>query len=169
MFAPFGKQYVVVTVFLFVVMVLGYGGIVYGGASQAFLFLAVNRGFTAGVVFAITAWAGVAGTVVYVINAFIGERFERKYTQFVGAIMYAGAWWGVYPVHNTGALYTFYLVSRRRPRVVAVEHVRVHPRQLPDPDAIAGHRLDRRHWPPRRLGRRADRRALLPRHRTRAA
>ena len=34
MLAPFGRQYVVVTVFLLVVMVLGYGGIVYGGASQ---------------------------------------------------------------------------------------------------------------------------------------
>ena len=35
--APFGRQYVMVTVFLLVVMVLGYGGIVYGGASQAFV------------------------------------------------------------------------------------------------------------------------------------
>ena len=43
MFAPFGRQYVVVTVFLLVVMVLGYGGIVYGGASQVLVFLAVDR------------------------------------------------------------------------------------------------------------------------------
>ena len=32
--APFGRKYVVVTIFLLVVMVLGYGGIVYGGGSQ---------------------------------------------------------------------------------------------------------------------------------------
>ena len=35
--APFGKQYVLITVLLLVVMVLGYGGIVYGGASQSLL------------------------------------------------------------------------------------------------------------------------------------
>ena len=53
--APFGKQYVFVTVFLLVVMVLGYGGIVYGGASQVLIFLTVNRGYGAGFVFAMTA------------------------------------------------------------------------------------------------------------------
>src|ERR1700759_822301 len=37
--AVFGKRYVLITMLLLVVMVLGYGGIVYGGASQAFLFL----------------------------------------------------------------------------------------------------------------------------------
>ena len=47
-FAPFGRQYVVVTVFLLVVMVLGYGGIVYGGASQIILFLIVKGGYSAG-------------------------------------------------------------------------------------------------------------------------
>ena len=35
--APFGRQYVVVTVFLLVVMVLGYGGIVYGGGEPDYL------------------------------------------------------------------------------------------------------------------------------------
>ena len=37
--AVFGKNYLLVTILLLVVMVLGYGGIVYGGASQSFLFL----------------------------------------------------------------------------------------------------------------------------------
>jgi hypothetical protein len=111
MFAPFGKQYLITTVFLFVVMVLGYAGVVYGGASQAFLFLAESRGYNAGFIFAITAWAGVAGTAVYILNAFIGERLEQKYTQFVGAIIYAGAWWGVYEVHNTTWLYVFYMLQ----------------------------------------------------------
>ena len=45
--APFGKQYVVVTVFLLVVMVLGYAGIVYGGASQVILFLVRQAAATA--------------------------------------------------------------------------------------------------------------------------
>ena len=76
--APFGKKYVVVTVFLLVVMVLGYGGIVYGGASQSFLFLSYSRRYSAGFVFALTAWSGVVSTAVYLINAFFGERFERR-------------------------------------------------------------------------------------------
>jgi len=108
--AVFGKQYVVVTVFLLVVMVLGYGGIVYGGASQAFLFLSENRGYDAGFIFAMTAWSGVAATAVYLLNAFFGERFERKYTQLFGAILFAGGWWGVYAVHNTAALYILYII-----------------------------------------------------------
>jgi hypothetical protein len=35
--APFGRQYVVATIFLLVVMVLGYADIVYGGNSQIWL------------------------------------------------------------------------------------------------------------------------------------
>ena len=41
--APFGRRYVVVTVFLLVVMVLGYGGLMYGGPSQVVLFLRQPR------------------------------------------------------------------------------------------------------------------------------
>ncbi len=108
--APFAKQYVVVTMLLLVVMVLGYGGIVYGGASQSFLFLAENRHYSPGFIFALTAWSGVAATIVYLLNAFFGERLERKYTQLVGAILFAGGWWGIYVVHNTTALYVLYLV-----------------------------------------------------------
>ena len=164
-FAPFGRQYVVVTVFLLVVMVLGYGGIVYGGASQVSCSSPSSRGYSAGFVFALTAWAGVAATAVYLLNAFFGDRFERKWTQLVGAIMFAGGWWGIYAVHSTPALVR--LLHRRdcRRHAVAVEHVRVHTRQLPDPDALAGHRLDRRRRPPRRLGRRPDRRSALQRGR----
>ena len=84
--APFGRKYVVVTVFLLVVMVLGYAGIVYGGASQIILFLIVKGGYSAGFVFAMTAWAGVVATAVYLLNAFIGDRLERKWTQLIGAV-----------------------------------------------------------------------------------
>ena len=70
--APFGKKYVLVTILLLVVMALGYGGIVYGGASQAFLFLALNRGYSAGFVFALVSWSGVVASVVYLLNAFFG-------------------------------------------------------------------------------------------------
>jgi putative MFS transporter len=111
-FAPFGRQYVVVTVLLLVVMVLGYGGIVYGGGSQLFLFLGPEgRHYSAGFIFALTAWAGVAAAAVYLLNAFFGGRFERKYTQLVGAVLFAGGWWGMYAVHNTTSVYVFYIVA----------------------------------------------------------
>ena len=109
--APFGKRYVLITTLLLVVMVLGYAGIVYGGASQAFLFLAENRGYTPGGVFALVAWSGVAASIVYLLNAFFGDRFERKYTQLVGAILFAGGWWGVYATHSTVAVDTFYIIA----------------------------------------------------------
>ena len=109
--AVFGKKYVFVTILLLVVMVLGYGGIVYGGASQSFLFLALNRGYSAGFVFALTAWSGVVSSAVYLINAFFGERFERRWIQLFGAILFAGGWWGVYEVHNTAGVVTFYLIA----------------------------------------------------------
>ena len=109
--APFGKQFVFVTILLLVVMALGYAGIVYGGLSQAALFLSLSRGYSAGFFFALTAWTGVASSAVYLINAFIGERFERRWVQLFGAILFAGGWWGVYEVHNTAGVVTFYLIA----------------------------------------------------------
>jgi hypothetical protein len=106
--APFGRQYVVVTVFLLVVMVFGYGGIVYGSVGYRFLFLAESRHYSAGFIFALAAWAAAA---VYLLNALFGQRIERKYTQLAGAVMFAGGWWGVYVVHNTPALVSFFVVS----------------------------------------------------------
>jgi MFS family permease len=110
-FAVFGKNYWAVTVFLLVVMVLGYGGIVYGVGSQAFLFMAENRHYSAGFVFALTAWSGVAAAAVYLLNALFGERLERKYTQLIGAILFAGSWFGIYNVHNTAGVYALYILS----------------------------------------------------------
>jgi putative MFS transporter len=109
--AVFGKPYVLITTLLLVVMVLGYGGIVYGGASQAFLFLAENRHYSAGSVFALVTWSGVAATAVYLLNAFFGERFERRWTQLFGGVLFAGGWFGVYFVHNNAAVDTFYIIA----------------------------------------------------------
>ena len=110
-FAPFRRQYVAVTVFLLVVMVLGYGGIVYGSVGYRYLFLAESRHYRAGFIFALAAWAAVAAAAVYLLNAFFGERVERKYTQLAGAILFAGGWWGVYAVHDSAALVTFFIVA----------------------------------------------------------
>ena len=109
--APFGKQYVVATILLLVVMALGYAGIVYGGNSQIVLFLVLNRGYSAGTVFALTAWAGVVASIVYLLNAFFGERFERRWTQLVGALLFAGAYWGMYDVHNSPAVDTCFIIA----------------------------------------------------------
>jgi len=108
--APFGGRYVAVTVFLLVVMVLGYGH-VYGYAGYRFLFLAESRHYGAGFIFALAAWAAAASAAVYLLNASFGERVEPKYTQLAGAIMFAGGWWGVYAVHSTPALVTFFIVA----------------------------------------------------------
>ena len=109
--APFGKNYVVVTVFLLVVMALGYGGIVYGGTSQILIYLSVKGGFSAQFIFALSAWAGVAATAIYLLNAYFGDRLERKWTQLIGAIMYAGAYWGMYEVHGAVGAYVFFSLS----------------------------------------------------------
>jgi MFS family permease len=108
--APFGRRYVAVTVFLLVVMVLGYGH-VYGYAGYRFLFLAESRHYSAGFIFALAAWAAAASAAVYLLNALLGERVEPKYTQLVGAIMFAGGWWSVYATHTTPALVTFFIVA----------------------------------------------------------
>jgi MFS family permease len=110
-FAPFGRSYLAVTIFLLVVMVLGYGGIVYGSVGYRFLFLAESRHYSAGFIFALAAWAAAASAAVYLLNALFGQRIERKYTQLAGAIMFAGGWWGVYATRTTPALVTFFVVS----------------------------------------------------------
>jgi MFS family permease len=110
--APFGRNYVVVTVFLLVVMCLGYGGIVYGGGSQIIIFLVVKGGYSAGWIFAMTAWAGVAATALYVLNTFIGDRLERRWTQLIGAVFYAVGYFVMWTgVHNAAAVYVGYSVS----------------------------------------------------------
>jgi putative MFS transporter len=110
--APFGRRYAYVTVFLLVVMMLGYGGIVYGGASQVIIFLAVKGGYSAQWIFAMSAWAGVVGTAIYLLNAWLGDRLERRWTQLIGAVFFAGAYWGMYEeVHSATAIYVFYSLS----------------------------------------------------------
>ena len=111
MFAPFAKQYVFVTILLLVVMALGYGGIIYGNGGYAYLFLAESRGYSAGFVFALTAWAGMAGGIAYLFNALLGDRLERKWTQLFGAIVFAGSWYGIYNVHNTPSVVILYMVQ----------------------------------------------------------
>ena len=110
--APFGKKYLFVTVFLLVVMVLGYAGIVYGGASQITLWLVIKGGYSPGFVFAMTAWAGVVGTAIYLLNAFIGDRLERKWTQLIGAVAFAVGYYLMYKqVHNSVSVYIGYSLT----------------------------------------------------------
>ncbi len=110
--APFGRQYVVVTMFLLMVMLLGYAGIVYGGASQIILLLIGKGGYSAGFIFAMTAWAGVVATVIYILNAFIGDRLERRWTQLIGAICFAAGYFLMWKdVHSSVAVYIGYTLG----------------------------------------------------------
>ena len=87
-------------------MVLGYAGIVYGGASQIVLYLIGKGGYSAGFIFAMTAWAGVVATAVYLLNAWVGDRLERRWTQLIGAVSFAVGYLIYYNgVHNTTAVY----------------------------------------------------------------
>ena len=53
----------------------------------------------------------MVSTAVYLINALFGERFERRWVQLFGAVLFAGGWFGVYEVHNTTALVILYLIA----------------------------------------------------------
>jgi MFS family permease len=111
MLAVFGRQYVVRTVFLLVVFVLLYGGIVYGNASYAYVFLSASRGYSASTVFALTAWGGLIAAGFYALNAVFGDRVERRTMVLVGAVIMAGGWFGMYNVPNGPALVTLYFVQ----------------------------------------------------------
>ena len=73
------------------------------------MFLAESRGYSASFVFALTAWAGLVGAAFYVLNALVGDRVERKWTQLVGAIVFAGCWYGLYNVHNTPGVVVLFM------------------------------------------------------------
>ena len=53
----------------------------------------------------------MVSAAAYLVNALFGQRWERKWTQLVGAIMYAGGWWGVYEVHNTVGMSVLYITA----------------------------------------------------------
>ena len=61
-------------------------------------------------VFALTAWAGLIAAGVYALNALIGDRVERRVSILVGAIVFAGGWFGLYNVHGTPAVVTLYII-----------------------------------------------------------
>jgi MFS family permease len=111
--APFNRQFVVVTTFLLVVMVLGYAGIVYGGGSQILLWLTGKGHYSASWIFAMAAWTGAIATALFVLNAFIGDRLERRWTQLIGAVCFAVGYFILYKwVHNTAAVYVGYSFAR---------------------------------------------------------
>jgi MFS family permease len=111
MFAVFGKQYWFRTVFMLVVFVLLYGGIVYGNSSYAYLFLSGSRGFSPGLVFELTAWGGLIAAGFYALNAYFGDRVERRIMVLVGAIVMAGGWFGMNATHVESAVIILYFVQ----------------------------------------------------------
>ena len=71
----------------------------YGNASYAYLFLSGSRGFSSGLVFELTAWGGLIAAGFYALNAYFGDRVERRTMVLIGAIIMAGGWFGMYAVH----------------------------------------------------------------------
>ena len=108
--APFARQYVAVTVFLLVVMVLGYGH-VYGYAGYRFLFLAESRHYSAGFIFALAALGrgslrrhlSAQRTPRRTVRAQIHPARRRHHVRRRPV--------GVYATHNTPALVTFSIVA----------------------------------------------------------
>jgi MFS family permease len=111
MLAVFGKDYWFRTVFMLVVFVLLYGGIVYGNSSYAYLFLSGSRGFSSGLVFELTAWGGLIAAGFYALNAYFGDRVERRTMVLLGAIIMAGGWFGMNAVHAESAVIILYFVQ----------------------------------------------------------
>ena len=111
MLAVFGKDYWFRTVFMLVVFVLLYGGIVYGNASYAYLFLSGSRGFSPGLVFELTAWGGLIAAGFYALNALVGDRVEKRTMVLVGAIVMAAGWFGMNATHTESLVIILYFVQ----------------------------------------------------------
>jgi MFS family permease len=109
-FAVFQGQYKWRTLFLLLVWVCGYGGIVYGVGAYGYVFL-TDRGYGPGFVFALTAWSGVVASAMLALNAVIGERIERRTAILAGAILFAACWFALYNVHSTPIVVVLYMAS----------------------------------------------------------
>ena len=53
----------------------------------------------------------MVASAVYLLNAFFGQRFERRWTQLVGGVLFAGAYWGMYASHSRPALTTWFILA----------------------------------------------------------
>ena len=52
------------------------------------------------------------GTGIYLLNAWFGDRLERRWTQLIGAIFYAGGYWIMWQyVHSAVGIYVGYSLS----------------------------------------------------------
>ena len=79
--------------------------------ARFILYLIGKGGYSAGWIFAMTAWAGVVATALYILNAFIGDRLERRWTQLIGAVLFAVGYFVMYKgVHNSTAVYVGYIL-----------------------------------------------------------
>ena len=128
--APFGKQYVFVTILLLVVMALGYGGIVYGGASQSFLFLSLTAATAPA---SSSPWCPGPGwsprpSTCSTRSSATGSSADGSSSSAPSCSPAAG---GASTRCTTPRAWSPCTSSRHRRHLVAVEHVRVHPRNFP--------------------------------------
>ena len=52
---------------------------------------------------------GACTAAVYLLNALLSNRIERKYVQLAGAILFAICWLVMYNVHSTPGVYALYI------------------------------------------------------------
>jgi putative MFS transporter len=110
LFAVFHGEYRWRTILLLLMWILGYGGIIYGNAAYGLVFLA-GRGYSAGFVFAVFALSGLFAAALLGVNALLGESIERKTTIVLGAVIFAGSWYGLYNTHDTAAVVILYTLA----------------------------------------------------------
>lgn len=108
-FEVFQGRYRWRTILLLICWILGYGGIVYGSGAYRLVFLA-SRGYSAGFIFMLGFVSGLIGAAALGINALVGDRLERKTGIVIGAILFAGGWYGLYNTTNTAAVEVLYTV-----------------------------------------------------------
>jgi MFS family permease len=83
------------TVLLVICWLLGYAGLIYGAGAFAAVYM-VDHGATPHFVFATIAGAYAVTFLAFQLNAWLGERIERREVMFFMALLFAASWLIIY-------------------------------------------------------------------------
>lgn len=98
------------TIVLLIAWILGYPGIVYGVGAFSSVFM-VDHGNTAHFVFLLVTIAGVFRFLGFVVNARLGERFERRDVILAVGSLFALGWLVIYFFPSRPVIAVFYTVA----------------------------------------------------------
>jgi MFS family permease len=87
----FQGEYARRTILLLFCWILGYGGIVYGGAAYRLVFIA-EHGRGHNFVFGLSLAGAAIGGAALLVNAYWGELVERRDTILLGAVLFTVGW-----------------------------------------------------------------------------